>query len=168
MTASRFGKILIPTILVFVGLGLAVFAQKYPLISDSIGYVYAAERLANGEGLSYEDTYNQSAGPYFSLYAFQIQREDSDLNYLGYPPGLPILLAGAVSLFGSEFAIRFFIPLMALLGIYMTVLLGTEMGQRRAVGLVAAVILLATPAFWEYGTAVWSEIPSMTFVVAGT
>ncbi len=167
MENARFQKLLLAALLFTVGLGLFSLAQKFPLISDSIGYVYAAERLVEGDGLSYEDSYNQSAGPYFSLYAFQIRRENSEQMYLGFPPGLPILLSAGMFLLGHELAIRLFIPLLALLGVYVTVLLGTLIGGRRSIGLIAAIFLVATGVFWEFGTAVWSEIPSMTLVTAG-
>ena len=167
MESTRLNKFLLPALLLIVGAGLFLLAQKFPLISDSIGYVYAAERLVTDDGLSYEDSNNQSAGPYFSLYAFQIQRDNSEKMYLGFPPGLPILLSAGIYLLGHAVAIRFFIPLLALLGVYMTVLLGGQIGERRLVGLIAAVSLVATAVFWEFGTAVWSEIPSMTLVTAG-
>ena len=159
---------LLPLALLFVvGLGLFSLAQEYPLISDSIGYVYAAEQLVAGGGLSYEDSYNQDINPYFSLYAFQIRRDDQERFYLGFPPGLPILLASGMLLLGQELAARFFIPLLAVLGIYVTILLGELIGERRLIGFVAAVFLVATAVFWEFGTSIWSEIPSMTLVTTG-
>jgi len=167
MESARLSKQLLLTLLLLIGLGLFSLAQKYPLISDSIGYVYAAEQLVEGDGLSYEDSYNQSVGPYFSLYAFQIRRDNSERMYLGFPPGLPILLSAGIFLLGDDLAVHFFIPLLALLGVYMTILLGGLIGERRLIGLIAAVFLVSTAVFWEFGTSVWSEIPSMTLVTAG-
>lgn len=167
MKRTLLNKLLLLAFLFVVGLRLFSLAQEFPLISDSIGYVYAAERLVEGEGLSYEDSYNQSTNPYFSLYAFQIRQDNREGFYLGFPPGLPILLATGMFFLGQELATRFFIPLLAILGVYTTILLGELLGERRLIGLVAAVFLVTTVAFWEFGTSVWSEIPSMTIVTAG-
>ena len=68
-------------------------AEAEPVISDPIGYVYAAGRLAQGEGLTYEDANDTIAGPYFVLYAFQVMRRGDAAHYLGFPPGFALLLA---------------------------------------------------------------------------
>ncbi|MEZ4611086.1 MAG: hypothetical protein R2838_12725 [Caldilineaceae bacterium] len=58
-----------------------------PAINDTIGYVYAAARMAAGAGPTYADVHNAEIAPVFSMAAFQIQRDGSDLLYLGFPPG---------------------------------------------------------------------------------
>ena len=80
---------------------------------------------------------------------------------------MSLLLAAGIALLGKSLAVRFFVPLLAILGIFATALLGEYIGRRRLIGLVAVVFLVGTPVFWQFGTAVWSEIPSMTLVTAG-
>ena len=155
-------------LLLVCGAGLIYLSEKRPIISDSLGYLVAAERLSDGNGLNIEDPLNVSAGPYFSLYAFQIRRVDRpERQYLGFPPGLPILLSAGIKLVGLDISTRVVIPLFAMLGLLGTFLLGQTLSGRTEVGLVAAGVLATTAVFWRFGTAIWSEIPSMAFVALG-
>ncbi len=151
-----------------VAVALLALTQTQPDISDPIGYVYAGQRLSQGHGLTFEDANNTVAGPYFSLYAFQIARPDDPRHYLGFPPGFPILLA-AGSLVGADSrAIHYVVPLLAVLTLVATYYLGLYLADDRAIGLWAAGVLASTAAFWEFGTAAWSEIPATLAVAAGT
>jgi hypothetical protein len=124
--------------------------------------------MADGHGLTYKDVNNQIAGPYFSMYAFQIWRDDdSSRTFLGFPPGFPLLLASAITVTGSSTTVYFVVPILAVLGILATFCLGTLIGGSHWTGLLAAVLLALLPTYLEFGTSPWSEIPSLTFVTLG-
>jgi 4-amino-4-deoxy-L-arabinose transferase-like glycosyltransferase len=163
---SKYARILLLTLLGLSTVFFLWFAQTIPVISDTIGYVYAGERLAAGHGLTFEDPLNEGAGPYFSLYAFQIRRPDDARMFLGYPPGFPILLATAIWLSGQATAVYYIVPLLALLGLAATYVIGSLVGQSEWTGLWAVVILIMSPAFWEYGTSPWSEAPSLALITS--
>lgn len=143
-------------------------AQTLPDTSDTIGYVYAGQRLASGHNLSFEDVNNQIAGPYFSLYAFQIRRPDDARMFLGFPPGFPILLATGIVLTGASAAVYYVVPLLAALGLLVTFCLGVLVSGDAWTGLWAAALVATAPDYWNFGTAPWSEVPSLVFVTAGT
>lgn len=140
-----------------------LLVEKEPAISDSIGYLYAGKRLASGNGLSYEDPNNAIAGPYFVPYAFQVSRKGDQLHYLGFPPGFPLLLA-----FGELLGlIHFVVPFLSGLTIIFTYVLGKELSGNSLTGFLAAIILVSASAFWQFGTAAWSEVPATLAVSAG-
>jgi hypothetical protein len=139
-------------------------ADPEPSISDPIGYLYAGARLAEGDGLSFADGNNEIAGPFFMPFAFQVSRPGDPRHFLGFPPGFPLLLAVGARVN----AIHAVVPLLAGLTIAATFFLGQELGAGRAGGAWAAGILAAAAAFWQFGTAAWSEIPSALAVAAGT
>lgn len=142
-------------------------AQKQPVISDPIGYVYAAERLAGGYGLTYEDTNNQYGPGYFSLYAFQIQRPHDLRLYLGFPPGFALLLAAPLLLTGWATAVHYVVPFLAVLGLGAAFLLGKLMLGDGWGGWWTAVLVVTAVTYWEFATAAWSEVPSLLFVTGG-
>jgi 4-amino-4-deoxy-L-arabinose transferase-like glycosyltransferase len=155
------------TLTFVVGVALVIHTQTQPEISDPIGYLYAGEQLARGEGLSYQDSNNEIAGPYFTLYAFQVSRPDNAAHYLGFPPGLPLLLAGGVVAGGDSRAMYYVVPLLAVLALAATYYLGVELTDDAAVGLWAALLLAASAAFWRFGTDAWSEIPATLVAALG-
>lgn len=138
-------------------------AEAEPAISDPIGYVYAAERLARGEGLTYEDANDAIAGPYFVLYAFQVMRPGDAAHYLGFPPGFALLLAPGAAV-GATQAVT---PLLAALTLIAAYFLGKYLSDDPWVGLGAAVLMAGASAFWQFGTAAWSEIPATLAATAG-
>jgi 4-amino-4-deoxy-L-arabinose transferase-like glycosyltransferase len=150
-------------------LGIAFFWQveRQPIIEDTIGYLYAAERVAAGHGLTYDHKYSDTAGPYFTMYAFQIRQENDTRRFLGFPPGFPLLLASAILVTGRIGAAVLVVPLLALVGIIIVFLLGRYWGQNEWVGLWAAAILAITPDYWEYGTAAWSDLPAAVVITLG-
>ncbi len=158
---------LILLIAILTAVVFARLAEREPTISDPLGYLYAGERLAGGHGLTYEDGHNATAGPYFALYAFQVKREGSAAHYLGFPFGFPMLLAAAAWISGAPDAMHAVVPLLAAALLVATYWLGKLLSDDAWVGLLAAVALLATPSFWQYGTAAWSEIPATLAVVVG-
>jgi hypothetical protein len=142
--------------------------ETTPVVNDTMGYVYAGQRLAAGDGLTYEDQNNLTYGPFFNLYAFQIEGpDDSRLNF-SFPPGLPLLLSLGIKLTGEVGAIYFIVPLLAVVGIAVTCLLGYLLSGQIWVGVISALIIALVPAdYWEFGTAAWAGIPSIVFTVAG-
>jgi hypothetical protein len=165
---ARFAHIALFALITLSATAYFGMTQTLPTIQDTIGYIYAGQRLANGYGLTYEDTNNQIAGPYFSLYAFQIrQADDSSRTFLGFPPGFPILLASAIVITGSSAAPYFVVPLLGVFGILATFCLGRLIGGNNWAGLWAAMVLAFSPTYLEFSTSSWSEIPSLTFVASG-
>ena len=162
-----------PSLLRWGALGLIAAAllsltQTQADVSDPVGYLYAGQRLAEGNGLSFEDPYNEVAGPYFVPYAFQVSRPGDAAHYLGFPPGFPILLAGG-SLAGADArAATYVVPLLAVLSLVATYYLGRYLSGDRSSGIWAAGVLAATVGFWQFGTAAWSEVPAMLAVAAGS
>lgn len=138
-------------------------AEAEPVISDPIGYLYAAERLAQGEGPTYEDAHDAIAGPYFVLYAFQVMRPGDPAHYLGFPPGFALLLAPGAAV-GAAHVVT---PLLAALTLAAAYFLGKYLTDAPWVGLWAAVLLAGASAFWQFGTAAWSEIPAALAATAG-
>ncbi|HUM70786.1 MAG TPA: hypothetical protein PLK31_18305 [Chloroflexota bacterium] len=141
--------------------------QKQPVISDAIGYVYAAERLAEGNGLTYEDSNNQYGPGYFSLFAFQIRRPPDQRLYLGFPPGFALLLAAFLTVTGQATAVHYVVPLLAVFGLCAAFFLGKLLLDHGWGGWWTAVLVVTAVTYWEFATAAWSEVPSMLFITSG-
>ena len=135
-----------------------------PAINDTIGYVYAATRMAAGAGPTYADVHNADIAPVFSMAAFQIQRDGSDLMYLGFPPGYPALLAAAIALTGRTGAAHVVTPLLGALAVAATALLGRYATGSWWRGWWAALIVAVMPDLWRFSTAAWSDVPSMLVI----
>lgn len=163
---SRLPQIALVALVVLLGVAFFLLTETVPNISDTIGYVYAGERLANGDGPTFEDPNNQVAGAYFSLYAFQIERPDDPRFFLGFPPGFPLLLALGQRL-GGPGAIHYVVPLLAVAGLAVTYGLARLLGGNAWTAVWSALVLALTPAYWEFGTAAWSEMPAMVVMVGG-
>jgi hypothetical protein len=155
-------------LLLALGCGAAflLLAERQPNVADTIGYVYAGEQLARGEGLVYHDTNNRVEAPYFAPFAFNILRPGSPDPAFGFPPGLPLLLAAGILLAGNG-AVHFVVPLLSAAALWLTFLLGRELVGNSWGGFWAALFLAVAPALWQFGTAAWSEVPSLVFIVAG-
>jgi hypothetical protein len=160
-------KLLLVILLITTGALLFRFAERQPNINDTIGYVYAGQRLATGEGMSLYDEHNQWQRPFFTMYAFRIQQPDDERLYLVYPPGLPLLLASAILFTGWSGAVHYVVPLLALAGIGGAFVLGRLATGSSWGGWWTAVLLATTPVFWTFSTASWSEAPSMTLLTWG-
>jgi hypothetical protein len=151
----------------FLSLVFFLYAQTTPQIEDSIGYIYAGERMALGHGLTYDDPNNALAGPYFSLSAFQIRRDEGSKLYLGFPPGYPVLIALGIVITGIAETAHYIVPLLSLIGVIVTFFLGKYTSGNNWVGLWAAVLIGLALTYWEFGTAAWSEIPATVLMTAG-
>ncbi len=154
-------------LLVAVGGGFLILAETLPVGSDSIGYIYAGEQLAQGNGPTYEDSNNQLAGPFFSMFAFQIRQPDDPRMFLGFPPGLSILLAFGIWLTGNVIAVHYVVPVLSIASLIATFFLARLVSGDEWVGLGASILVALSPAFWQFGTSAWSEVPSMLVVTAG-
>lgn len=134
--------------------------------NDPMGYVYAGQRLAQGRGPTYYDPHNEKAGPYFSLFAFQIKRGDDPRFYLGFPPGFPLLLAFVQRVTNNP-GLTLYVPsLMALVSLAAVYLWGSTLFSEW-VGLGAATWLAFTPIFLSFSTAQWAGVPGLAFMLWG-
>lgn len=154
-------------LVIFLGIIFISYTSTTPRFEDSIGYVHAGVRLASGQGPTYEDPYNEIAGPYFMMYAFQIRRDGDSRMFLGFPPGFPLLVALGIVATGTETTAHYVAPFLALIGLVATYFLGRLLSGNDWVGFWSAVLIGLTPAYWEFSTAAWSEIPATTFLISG-
>ncbi|MDJ0753320.1 MAG: hypothetical protein QNJ45_07370 [Ardenticatenaceae bacterium] len=154
-------------VITFISLfaGLVYFAETTPGTADTMGYVYASQRLAQGKGVTYEDPLNELVAPFFSPYAFQISRSEDSRMFLGFPPGLPILMSigGLISAAG----VHYVVPVLAACCLLLVFALGFELTQDERIAAGATLIVAMTSVFWEFSTAAWSEVPSAVFILLG-
>ena len=140
--------------------GLVTLVERTSVIGDSLGYLYAAQRIAAGFGPTFDDANNALAGPYFSLYAFQIARADTHLFYLGFPPGLSLLLALPLLISPQSELVYWVVPLTALATLLLSGWLAWLLTRQPWASFWALLLLATTPVLWFFGTAFWSEFPS--------
>ena len=164
---SRGPRLLLFALILGVAVAFFSLAQTNPQINDTIGYAFAGQQIASGHGLALVDSNELTGGAYFSMFAYPVEREGDLRPFFGFPPGLPLLLGAGALLSGNMDAVYYVVPLLAVAGLIMTYLLGTELGKNEWVGLWAALLLAVTPAYWRFGTAPWSEVPSLFFIAAG-
>jgi len=148
--------------------GLLMLVERESLIGDSLGYLHAAQRIAAGFGPTYDDPNNALAGPYFSLFAFQIQRPDTHLLYLGFPPGLSLLLALPLMFDPSTLLVHWVVPFTALATLLLSGWLAWLVTQNHWAPVWTMLLLAVTPALWFFGTAVWSEFPSAAAITGAS
>ncbi|MBX2997410.1 MAG: hypothetical protein KF893_02780 [Caldilineaceae bacterium] len=158
--------LLIVFIFLSTAIGLILLVERQSLIGDSIGYLYAAQSIASGIGPVYNDPNNSLAGPYFSLYAFQIRHPDSDLAYLGFPPGLPLLLSIPLLFNVESSLVLWVVPFTVLLCIIFCGILAWALTKSIWSVFWATLLLSVTPDLWYFGTAIWSEFPSTAVMSA--
>ena len=164
---TSYSYVILAILLTSVGIVFCSVAQTQPLSADTIGYFFAGQQLANDKGLAYTDTYNQTISPFFYPHAFRMTHEDSATAFFGYPPGLPILIAIAGKLTGNPQFAAYTVPALATLGVLVTWGLGWLLTGSKSVGLWAAALLVSARSYWTFGTAPWSEIPSLVFISCG-
>lgn len=133
---------------------------------DTIGYVQAAHQLARGEGLAYDDPNNQIDRRYYTLQSFRVFRPGDANRYYGNIPGTAILAAILERLSGDPGAVYILMPLLAVVLIGSTYLLGSRLFNG-PVGLWAGLALVAVPIFLQFSTEILSEVPSAAFITAG-
>ena len=121
--------------------------------SDGVEYVAAAESMAAGGPPEIPVTHWSDPG--------------SSTVLSHYPPGFPALLAIPLALGASpSTAVTAVLAVGAALSVAMTVLLAAGIGGLHA-GIVAGVLLLATPAFALLHLAVWSEAAYLGIALLG-
>lgn len=137
-----------------------------PVVSDSIGYFQASYQLARGQGLAFADPNNQVDHSYYTLYSFKVSRPGEKDRYFSYPPGVPWLSALFMKLSGNPGAAHWLIPVTATSLVAVTFLLGSLFFGRWA-GFWASIVLFAAPAFLQFSTSLWTEVPSAAFIYLG-
>jgi hypothetical protein len=144
------------------------FAQKTPSVSDAIGYEHAGKQLSLGYGPTYSPPNPWLSGPYFSTYAFHVSQANDTRMHLGFPPGLPLLLAAAVLITRNVNTLPYVVPLIAIVSLFFSYLLGKSLSEKTWIGFWTVVILISLPTFWYFSTSSWSEVPSMAFILIGS
>jgi 4-amino-4-deoxy-L-arabinose transferase-like glycosyltransferase len=133
---------------------------------DPLAYLYAAERMADGEPLAYCHTYNEEIGPYFTLAGFNVRGAEPGCLYLNYPPGFPLVLAAAQKLIPLPDAMYVVPALFGATGLLVTYALGRLWLDVRS-ALTAMVILMLTPVYLQFSTSVWSDLPVTVMLFGG-
>ena len=92
--------------------GLLIYAHYTQRVVegwDSLAYLYAAERLADGKTCDLCNHYNASIGLYFTLAGFNIRSKSPECLSLTYPTCFPLLLAGIYWVLPLD-TTNFFVP----------------------------------------------------------
>lgn len=135
---------------------------------DPVAYLYAGQRLAEGEMPSVCSHFNAEIGPYFTLAGFNIRvGNNQECLFLNYPPGFPMLLAIAQKLVGKLEAALYVPAIMGGLGLLFTFISGTWLFDKPEVGLIAASLLFCSPTFLQFNTSPWSDGPGMSLLMGG-
>ena len=165
--ASKIPYILVMILLLIISATFFRLTQTRPFVADPIGYILAGKALASGNGLLFYDSFNEIAGPFFGPFAFQIRHEGVSHLHLGFPPGLPILLAAGILLTGQTSFGFYVVPILAIITLLLTFMLGKFCSDNAWIGLVATILLALSPLLWLYGTDAWAAVPSTFCVLAG-
>ena len=75
-----------------------------------------------------------------------------------YSPGLPMVMAIFLALFGANGPF-YVVPVCGALALWLTFLLGVEITRSRAVGACAACLLLVSPAFLAHVMLPMTDVP---------
>jgi len=100
------------------------------------------------------------------LYAFKTIRPGEANGYFGFPPGVPLLGAALERATGNPRAVHWLTPLTAA-GLVIAIsalgrwLIGGWAGWWAAVGLLGSI------TFWQFSTALFSEVPGAAFIYTG-
>ena len=149
--------------------GLLIYARYTQRVVegwDSLAYLYAAERLADGETFDLCNHYNASIGPYFTLAGFNIRSKSPECLSLNYPPGFPLLLAGFYRVLPLDTTIFFVPAFFGAIGVLLVYCLGKLLFETR-IALTAALLLMLTPAYLEFSTSLWSDVPVAILLLGG-
>lgn len=162
---------ILPVILIIILIFLTILTARYYWqsfldIQDSLGYWFASQQLANGEGLVYVNELNRPGKAFYTLHTFKVFRSNTYHRSFDYPPGLPILGALWLNLFHSLSLLTWLIPILGGIVVLLSTLIG-RVWHSWWVGLYAGLILATNTTFLEFGTAFWSEIPSSFFLYGG-
>ena len=128
--------------------------------ADSYGYVSQADLWLRGQLITpqpWADTLPWPDAPHtFAPLGYRVSPDRQGI-VPSYPPGLPLLMAGASKIGG--FCARFWVaPLSGALIVITTFLLGRRLSSSRA-GLVAAALVASSPIFLGYVLQPMSDVP---------
>ena len=128
--------------------------------ADSYGYVSQTDLWLRGQLVTpqpWADAVPWPDGPHtFAPLGYRVSPDRQGI-VPSYPPGLPLLMAGASAIGG--FCARFWVaPLSGALIVITTFLLGRRLSSARA-GLIAAVLVASSPIFLSYAMQPMSDVP---------
>jgi len=169
--SRRYNRLILAGLLIVLSLAGVFYGRATGTlieIYDEAGYLYGGMRIAEVGRPTYENQYNVSIGPYFTLTALKVQRPgDDERFYPNYPPGYPLLIALVRLMFpGWQNGIFYVTPLLALLAALAVYGLGRRLGRGEA-GLWAALLLLLTPVTIYNGTHAFSDVPALACLLMG-
>jgi len=152
-------------VLLFIILG-CVIGVRYGSFaaagSDSYGYVSQAHLWRAGTLRVQQPLVEQVSWPnrewVFAPLGYQPQSADGTI-VPKYPAGLPIIMALFLAIFGDNGPF-YVAPVFGALAIGFTYLLGREATGSRAVASIAALLLLASPAFLTHLMVPMSDVPT--------
>jgi len=152
-------------VLLFIILG-CVIGVRYGSFaaagSDSYGYTSQARLWRDGALRLQQPLVEQVSWPnrewVFTPLGYRPQGADGTIVPT-YPAGLPIIMALFLAIFGENGPF-FVAPVFGALAIGFTYLLGREATGSRAVGSIAAVLLLASPAMLTHLMVPMSDVPT--------
>lgn len=134
----------------------SALVDRQPTGWDALGYQVAARSIVQGLGPAIEHPLNQTLGPYFTLSAFANPSAHRPARlYLNYPPGFSLFLAIPQWLGLPDFLT---LPILGMLGVLFTYKLGCLLFDRWT-GLLGAALVAFTPAYVEWSTALWADLP---------
>jgi hypothetical protein len=151
------------------GLSLGIYVQHTQTIVDGwdpLAYLYAGNRIAEGEGPTLCHSFNESIGPYFTLAGFNVQVRDGPCLSLNYPPGFPLILAGAELATGTPDAGLYVPALLGTFGLLVTFGLGAVLFNAW-IGAASAATVAFLPTYLGASTAPWSDVAGAVFVIGG-
>jgi hypothetical protein len=130
--------------------------------SDSYGYLSQARLWLSGS-LKVEQPWVEQLGWQHRDWAF------TPLGYRPfspdgtivptYPPGLPIVMAACLAVFGENGPF-FVVPVFAALLLWLTYVLGRDVTGSKGAGALAALLLLASPVFLNHIMVPMSDVPA--------
>jgi hypothetical protein len=138
------------------------FGSSIAAASDSYGYITQAQLWLHGVPRLEQAIAPTTPWP-DALYTYSPlgYRPSADQHTLApiYPPGYPMLMAIALSIFGQD-AYVLVVPLLAAFTVFLTFQLGRHLANVW-VGLIAAVWLCASPSFLFQTVTPMSDVPAM-------
>ncbi len=129
--------------------------------SDSYGYVSQADLWLHGHLHIEQPFVKQFSWPFREWTFAPLGYRPVNLSGTivpTYAPGLPMLMAVFLGLFGADGPF-FVVPILGALGIWFTYLLGKEVTRSRSVGVCAALLLLACPVFLAHLMLPMTDVP---------
>jgi hypothetical protein len=158
---SRMGRVALP-LAVILGLAVGLYFGSFAAAgSDSYGYVSQAHLWLTGSLRVEQPFVQQFSWPnrdwVFTPLGYKPLSSDGVIVPT-YPPGLPMLMAAFLAVFGENGPFLV-VPAMGAATLWLTVLLGKQTTGSTVVGLLAAFMLLCAPAFLGHEIVPMSDVP---------